>query len=270
VAPHGDRRAGWYGRVWWDWWWWREWGWWWWGAGAGFAGGGGVLRTPIGKLPIQIAGELASTPAVPGAADFILVPSPAAGRLSGAPPTEILITGTGISHPALAAAVRRATPQAAVSYRSGALAALTGAALPHGAYLAFAESSFVAAGFSAAILLLSLVLAARSRALTLARLATMGLGAGQARRLVIVEAMPTVLAAAVAGTACALALLPLLGPVLDLSVFTGSGAAVPVRASTAALVIPAAGLIVLGVATLALQVTLSGRRRPASALRISG
>ena len=78
--------------------------------------------------------------------------------------------------------------------------------------------------------MLSLVLAARSRALTLARLSTMGLGTGQGRLLVIAEALPPVLAAAVAGAACALALVPLLGPVLDLSVFTGSAAAVPVRA----------------------------------------
>jgi putative ABC transport system permease protein len=232
--------------------------------------GASVLRTAIGKLPIRIVGQLTATPAVPGTPDFILVPSAAAGHLATAAPTELLITGPAISHPALAAAVRRSAPQAAISYRAGALAALTGAALPHGAYLAFAESSFVAAGFSVLILLLSLVLAARSRALTLARLATMGLGGGQARWLVIVEAMPTVLAAAVAGIACALALLPLLGPDLDLSVFTGSGAAVPVRAGVTALVIPAAGLIVLGVVTLALQVALSGRRQPASSLRING
>jgi len=107
-------------------------------------------------------------------------------------------------------------------------------------------------------------------ALTLARLSTMGLGAGQGRLLVITEALPPVLAAAVAGAVCALALVPLLGPVLDLSVFTGSGAAAPVRADLAALAIPAAGLVVLGVATLSAQAFLASRRGAASALRISG
>ncbi len=120
------------------------------------------------------------------------------------------------------------------------------------------------------VLLLTLVLAARSRALTLARLSTMGLGAGQGRRLVIAEALPPVLAAAAAGAACAVALVPLLAPVLDLSVFTGSGAPVPVRADLAALAIPVAGLVVLAVATLSAQALLAGRRGAASALRISG
>jgi putative ABC transport system permease protein len=228
------------------------------------------LLTSFGKLRIRIAGTLAATPAVPTTGDFVVVPTPAAGRLRTVPPTELLITGPSVSHPALAAAVRRAAPGATVSYRSAVLAGLAGAPQPHGAYLAFAEGSFVAAGFCVLILLLALVLAARSRALTLARLATMGLGPRQARQLVIVEALPPVLAAAVAGIACALALVPLLAPVLDLSVFTGSAAAEPVRADAVALVIPAAGLIVLGVTTLAVQAALSGRRHPAGALRING
>ena len=150
------------------------------------------------------------------------------------------------------------------------LASLAGAALPHGAYVAFALGSGVAAGFCVIVLMLSLVLAARSRALTLARLSTMGLGTGQGRLLVIAEALPPVLAAAVAGVACALALVPLLGPVLDLSVFTGSAAAVPVRADLVALAIPAAGLIILAVATLSAQAIAASRRGAASALRISG
>jgi hypothetical protein len=58
--------------------------------------------------------------------------------------------------------------------------------------------------------------------------------------------------------------------VLDLSVFTGSGAAAPVRADLAALAIPAAGLVVLGVATLSAQAIAASRRGAASALRISG
>jgi putative ABC transport system permease protein len=126
-----------------------------------------------------------------------------------------------------------------------------------------------AAGFCVLVLLLSLLLAARTRALTLARLATMGLGPGQARRLVVAEALPPVLAAAVAGVACALALAPLLAPELDLSAFTGSAAAVPVQISLTALVIPAVALVVLAVATLAAQAALVSRRSPASALRIT-
>jgi putative ABC transport system permease protein len=228
------------------------------------------LATALGTLRVRVAGRLSGTPAVPGGG-FILFPAWATGRLhAAAPPTALLIVGPRLNGKALAAAVARVIPQASVTLRSSALAALTGAALPRGAYLAFGEGSVAAGGFCVLVLLLTVVLAARSRALTLARLSTMGLGAGQGRWLVIAEALPPVLAAAAAGAACALALVPLLGPVLDLSVFTGSAAAVPVRADLAALAIPAVGLVILGAATLSAQAFLAGRRGPAAALRISG
>jgi len=228
------------------------------------------LATALGMLRIRVAGRLSGTPAVPGGG-FILFPAWATSRLhAAAPPTALLVVGPRLNAAALAAAVARVIPQASVTLRSSALAALTGAALPRGAYLAFAEGSVAAGGFCVLVLLLTLVLAARSRALTLARLSTMGLGAGQGRWLVIAEALPPVLAAAAAGAACALALVPLLGPVLDLSAFTGSAAAVPVRADLAALAIPAVGLVILGAATLSAQAFLAGRRGPAGALRISG
>jgi putative ABC transport system permease protein len=235
---------------------------------AGLGRGTASLATALGTLRVRVAGRLSGTPAVPGGG-FILFPAWAIGRLhAAAPPTALLIVGPRLNAAALAAAVARIIPQAGVTLRSSALAALTGAALPRGAYLAFAQGSVAAGGFCVLVLLLTLVLAARSRALTLARLSTMGLGAGQGRWLLIAEALPPVLAAAAAGAACALALV--LGPVLDLSVFTGSAAAVPVRADLAALAIPAAGLIILGAATLSAQAFLAARRGAASALRISG
>lgn len=239
-------------------------------AAAQLRRGTAVLSTGTGTVPVRVAGILSGTPAVPGGGSFVVVPAWAISRQAAQPPTAVLITGAQLNDKALAATIRRVIPEATIILRSGVLAGLTGAALPHGAYVAFAEGGAVAGGFCVLVLLLSLVLAARSRALTLARLSTMGLGAGQSRLLVITEALPPVLAAAAAGAACTLALVPLLGPVLDLSVFTGSGAAAPVRADLAALAIPAAGLVVLGVATLSAQAFLASRRGAASALRISG
>jgi putative ABC transport system permease protein len=230
-----------------------------------------ALSTDLGTLRVRVAGRLASTPAAPGTGSFVVLPFWAASHLSAQKsPTELLVTGPRLDDQALTATAARVVPGAAITFRTRVLAGLAGAALPHGAYVAFALGSGVAAGFCVIVLMLSLVLAARSRALTLARLSTMGLGTGQGRLLVIAEALPPVLAAAVAGVACALALVPLLGPVLDLSVFTGSAAAVPVRADLVALAIPAAGLIILAVATLSAQAIAASRRGAASALRISG
>jgi hypothetical protein len=133
-------------------------------------------------------------------------------------------------------------PDAVITFRSAALAALTGSPLQRAAGAVFASGVNAAAGFSAMIVLLSLAIEARDRDLALARLAVMGLSAGQARRMILLEALPAVLAA---GAVCGWALAPLTGSALDLSVFTGGTATVPVRVDAGVLVIPSAGLVVL-------------------------
>ena len=68
------------------------------------------------------------------------------------------------------------------------------------------------------MLLLTLMLSAQSRQLTLARAATMGMSTAQARSLALIEALPQILAVLIGGVICALALVPLVGPALSLSV----------------------------------------------------
>jgi hypothetical protein len=67
--------------------------------------------------------------------------------------------------------------------------------------------------------MLSLLLTARTREMTLARLATMGLRRWQAQLLLAVETLPPVVAAAIGGVACAWLLAPLVGPSLNLAAF---------------------------------------------------
>ena len=74
---------------------------------------------------------------------------------------------------------------------------------------------------------LELTLGAAEREATLARLATMGLGERQRARVVAVEVLPAVIAAALAAWACALVLPRVVGPAIDLSVFTSSPVSVP-------------------------------------------
>jgi len=111
------------------------------------------------------------------------------------------------------------------------------------------------------VLLLVLALGAAGRELTLARLAAMGLSERQRAWLVALEVGPAVLAAAVAGIACAVLLPSELGPVIDLSVFTGgrspgtaqpgSPGAVPFATDPVAIGLPVAALAVLaGIALL--------------------
>jgi putative ABC transport system permease protein len=117
------------------------------------------------------------------------------------------------------------------------------------------------------VLLLSLLLSASGRQAALARMATMGLSAGQGRVLGLVELLPQMLAVLAGGLACAAALVPVIGPELNLGIFTGSGSSVPVRVEPVWLVAVGAGLLVLAIATLTGQTMLTDRTAPRS-LRI--
>jgi len=159
-------------------------------------------------------------------------------------------------------------PGSQVGLRSRVLAGIAGAPLPHGGFVTFAQGAAAAGGLSLLVLALTLVLSARSREMTLARLATMGLGPAQSRRITVVETLPAILAAAVGGAACALALVPLVGPSVNLAAFTGTPVAVPLHANLAAIAAIAAGLVVLAWVTLAVQDRMARGRGTSRALRV--
>jgi len=221
---------------------------------------------------VRVAGRLAGTPALPAlpgaGGSWMILPDwglPAAVRVQA--PTLMLFTGPGLDGTRLTTLARR-LPGAHLTLRAAVLARLSTSPLSHGAELGFVAAIAAAAGFSVATLLLDLALGAAEREATLARLATMGLATGQARRLTLLETLPAVLAAVVAGACCALLLAPVAGPALQLSVFTGSAAHVPVRPDLLALLVPAAGLLVLATGTLFFQVWSGRRRGVTTALRV--
>ena len=135
----------------------------------------------------------------------------------------MLVAGPRLDAARLSAVVRRALPGASVTLRATALAALTTAPVPQAAQTALTQGLATAAGFGALVLLLSLLLTARTRDMTLARLATMGLRRWQAQLLLATETLPPVVAAAIGGVACAWLLAPLVGPSLNLAAFSGTG-----------------------------------------------
>ena len=152
-------------------------------------------------------------------------PAPAAGaRAATRPaPSLMLVDGSGLDAAQLRADVSRELPGGTVTLRSAALAAITGAPVPRAAQVALAQGMAAAAGFGALVLLLSLVLSARTRDMTLARLATMGMRRWQAQLVLAAETLPQVVAAAVGGIACAWLLVPLVGPSVNLAAFTQVG-----------------------------------------------
>ena len=226
-----------------------------------------------GSLTVRVAGLITGTPALPGGGAFVLLPlraAPGSTATTPAPANLMLLGGGGIDGPALHAVARRLGPGATITLRSDVLASLGNAPLQHGAYVLFAVVLAAAAAFGLAALLADLALGAADRHQTLARLATMGVDAGQARRLVLVEKAPALLAAAVAGTACALVLPALTASALNLSVFTGTGYPVPVRADWTALAIPVAGLLLVALVAAALAARIWRGTGVAGALRIEG
>ena len=239
-----------------------------------------TTQQPVRPVSIRVAGTLSSTPALPSTPSlaanpaFIIMPLDSL-QSSAAPPApvlanEILLTGAGIDHARLTAVVGKDLPGADLTFRSDVLAELSNAPLQHGAVLVITLSILAAAALGLAIMLLELALGAAERDATLTRLATMGLGEGQRARVVALELLPAVIAAGVAAWACALILPPLVRPVIDLSVFTGSTAPVPLVPDTAAIAVPLAGLIVIAAVSLGIEIGAGRRRGAAASLRIGG
>jgi putative ABC transport system permease protein len=241
------------------------------------ASAAGVLSRPgtsltVGgqTLRLRLAGR---SPGIPGVASgaFLVLP---AWALSGPqpPPSVMLVVGPHLDAGALAARVRRDLPGAEVTFRGAVLAGLGSAPLPAAAHAAIAQGAVAAAAFAAVILLIWLLMSAHSRDMTLARLATMGLGRGQAQWLVVLETLPLVLAAVVGGAASAYVLAPLIAPSISLSAFTGAGTSAVgagIRIEPLPLAACAAGLILLSAAALAAQFLITRRRGVARALRVT-
>ncbi len=225
----------------------------------------------MGPLRVRVAGTVATTPAAIGSGLFVIMPLERIVGETGPPATNLLlITGPGIDRSALAAVVSKDVPGASIRFRSDIINALAGSPLQAAAGVIMRLSLAVAAGFGLVIMLLGLALGSADRDLTVARLTTMGLEQGRQIWLVLGEALLTVLAAIAAGVACALTLPALTSPALNLSVFTGSAAPVPISPDLLALAGPAAGLAVLAAVAVIAETRLLRRRGVPGLLRIGG
>jgi putative ABC transport system permease protein len=235
---------------------------------ASLGGTAAQLTSPVamGPIRVRVAGTVASIPGQPpGSAFLVMVIQRLPGPLGVPAVNKILITGSGISTAAMSAVTYRQLPAASTTFRSVALAALAGSPLQHGAGLILPLTIATAAGFGLFILMLGVALGTSDRALTLARLTVMG--HERPTGLVLLEALPAVVVAVAAGAACALALPPLVGSELDLSVFTGSGAPVTLRPDWISLGLPAIAALLLAAAALATQARRLSRHGVARLLR---
>jgi putative ABC transport system permease protein len=216
-------------------------------------------------LTIRVAGRTGSVPGFGAGAAAVVLPEQAVGAVA---PNLMLVDGAGLDGARLRADVARELPGGSVTLRATALAAMTGAPVPQAAQVALTQGIAAAAGFGALVLLLSLLLSARTRDMTLARMATMGLRRRQAQLLLAAETLPPVVAAAIGGAACAWLLVPLVGPSVDLAAFTQAGPGVAVVSAPYPLAASAIGLVLAALLVLAAQAVVTYRRGSARALRI--
>jgi putative ABC transport system permease protein len=221
----------------------------------------------MGPVRVRVAGIVARTPAEPAGGMFVIMPIRTVPGVLGRPtPNLALITGTDIDRSRLSRLVANRLPPATIAFRSDVLNGLGSAPLQHAAALLMTLTAIIAAGLAVLNLVFGVTLGARDRALTLARLSVMGYE--RDTRLVLLMALPAVLAAFAAAAGCALALPALVSPALDLSVFTGPGASVTYRPDLAALGAPClAILLLLGVALIA-ETSRSRRHGVAGLLRV--
>jgi putative ABC transport system permease protein len=229
------------------------------------------LSVGTSTITIRPTGRIGGVPgasAVSGVAAVVVLPLRALGAHPPGP-NLLLVGGPGLNGAQLSAIVQRALPGGSVTLRATALAALTTAPVLQAAQTALAQGLATAAGFGVLVLLLSLLLTARTREMTLARLATMGLWRWQAQVLLAAEALPPVVAAAIGGVACAWLLVPLVGPALNLAALSGSGSAVVVTPAVFPLVTAAVGLVLAALLVLAVQAVITYYRGSARALRIA-
>jgi len=223
------------------------------------------------NITVRLAGRtgIPAVPGAPGGATGVVVVVPAQA-LGSSPfvPNVMLVAGPGLDEARLSAVVSRALPGASVTFRATALSAIAASPVSQAAQTALTQGMVAAAGFGALVLLLSLLLTAWTRDMTLSRLATMGLRRWQAQLLQATETLPPVVAAAIGGVACAWLLVPLVGSSLNLAAFAGTGSAAAVTGAVVPLVGSAVGLVLAALLVLAAQAVITYHRGSARALRI--
>ncbi|MCX4524268.1 hypothetical protein OG982_00955 [Streptomyces sp. NBC_01551] len=230
-------------------------------------GGGEELRArPVGVFD--------GTPALPGAgaATVVLPAGPVLAHVPrAAKPNHWFAVGP-VEDARLRALVRETVPAAAadrllIRTSDGAAAELGRDPLQASAGRIFWASVGAAAAFALLALLITLARAAPERVALLARLRTMGLRPRQGIALILAEALPQAVAAALGGGLLAAAAVALLGPAVDLSALVGSPVPTGLTVQTGPVATQALGLAALAALAVLTEAAVSGRRQITTELR---
>jgi putative ABC transport system permease protein len=239
-------------------------------ASSGLRVGQVFTLEPMYASPIRVrvVASESSTAASPSG-DFVLLPDWATtADAQGWEPSDVLISGADLDERALNALVQKLAPGSAVTYQAQAVSQLENAPLEHLAQDGYLLSILAAGCFGVCTILISLALTAAARNHRLLLLRTLGLTPRQERGIAWAETSPLAVSAALGGLAAAAALPAAIGGSLNLTAFTGLGAATGLRFDVAVPLLAAALGVVVVAATVALQSTVARRRTAAVQLRI--
>ncbi|MFJ6776258.1 hypothetical protein ACIQOV_35765, partial [Kitasatospora sp. NPDC091257] len=260
------------------------------------AGAPTVHLSTASELRTTVAGIVTATPALPEPAlPFVVVPSgPAVERLpelgrwtgwlavgDGLDPGRIrslllergLVEPTGLARliSENAAADGKGDHGLPPAYAVGGsreyAAQLADDPLQQAAGRLFWYAAPASAGFAVLAVLLTLLRAAPDRTAVLARLRTMGLRPRQGLALIVAEALPRTLAAAVGGAVVAAVAAVLLGPAFDLSTLIGAKAGDGLGPAVLPVLLPTAGLALVACLGVVLETLVAGRWQIATELR---
>lgn len=230
------------------------------------------VQDDFGSFDIKVAGVLDSV--LMGQTPFVVASSAALAAqphaaASADQPLTLYVTGP-VDGPALRAAVARSSGPAetTVDLRSEMLGTLHGDRQTDGATTLYLATIAAGALLAVIAVLLSLLQAAPGRAALLIRLRTMGMTPRQGYRLILVEALPQVVAAVLAGTALGVAAVPLLGPSVDLSALVGAAVDTGLRVAAVPVLGPGLALLALAVGVVAVEAAVIGRRQIGVELRV--
>ncbi|MFI6389638.1 FtsX-like permease family protein [Nonomuraea sp. NPDC050540] len=174
------------------------------------------------QVKLRPQGSVTSFPGLGDLREFVVTPLDVRARMG----REVEITTLFVEGDGVAAADLARAAGAGVRVRTfgDALRAIEDEPLTATVQVVFRVVTLALGGYALAAVVLALVVGARERARALSFLRTLGLSAGQARRLTVLEVTPMILLTALAGLGLGLGLEPALGPAIDLSAYAGGAA----------------------------------------------
>lgn len=226
-----------------------------------------TLSLEIGgrEYPVTVVGDLAGLPRLAAGRSWVLVPRQALAEPPGI--DQLLVAGPEADPELVAAAVGRQPLDGGMITLADRRAEVEQSGFNRGLTVVFIVGIVGAALGGLLAVGLSLVVPAAARGHTLSLLRTMGLSAGQSRRLLLMELLPITTIAVVVGATVGLATPVVLAPALGLTEFTAA-APIPTAVSPGVVAILAGLLVIFVVGGVVAEAAVNRRLGLGQVLRV--